>query len=143
MSDRAYDLFITHAWRYHDDWTRMGDLMDRFVGESWRNFSVPWYDPALDPNTELGNRLVHRWLEQQIVPACGIILLSSVFDNKSARRWVELEARLARKHQKPIIGVPAFGQEAMSAEAAALVDAACPWDAEQIIAALDARIAQQ
>ena len=143
MSDQVYDLFITHAWRYHDDWTRMGDLMDRFMGESWRNFSVPWYDPALDPNTELGNRLVHRWLEQQIVPACGIILLSSVFDNKSARRWVELEAGLARKHQKPIIGVPAFGQEAMSAEAATLVDAACPWDAEQIIAALDARTPKQ
>jgi hypothetical protein len=140
MSGRVYDLFITHAWRYHDDWTRMGDLMDRFMGESWRNFSVPWYDPALDPNTELGKRLVHRWLEQQIVPACAVILLSSVFDNKSARRWVELEAELARKHQKPIIGVPSFGQEAMSSEAAEMVDAACSWDAQQIIAALDARI---
>jgi MTH538 TIR-like domain (DUF1863) len=141
MSDQVYDIFITHAWRYHDDWTRMGDLLDRAMGESWRNFSVPWYDPALDPNTELGNRLVHRWLEQQIVPACGVILLSSVFDNKSARRWVELEARLAREQGKPIIGVPTFGQEEMSSEAAAMVDVVCPWDAEQIIATLDARIA--
>lgn len=139
MSDQVYDIFITHAWRYHDDWTRMGDLLDRAMGESWRNFSVPWYDPALDPNTELGNRLVHRWLEQQIVPACGIILLSSVYDNKSARRWVELEAKLAREHGKPIIGVATFGQQEMSPGAAAMVDAVCPWDAGQIIATLDAR----
>jgi hypothetical protein len=139
MNDRVYDIFITHAWRYHDDWTRMGDLIDQAMGERWRNFSVPWYDPALDPNTELGSQLVHRWLEQQIVPVCGIILLSSVYDNKSARRWVELEVQLAREHQKPVIGVPTFGQQEMSPGAAGIVDVVCPWDAGQIIATLEAR----
>ena len=73
MNERIYDLFITHAWRYHDDWTRVGEMLDKFLGDFWRNFSVPWYDPALDPNTEVGKRLVHRWLEQQIVPTCGVI----------------------------------------------------------------------
>ena len=73
MNERIYDLFITHAWRYHDDWTRVGEMFDKSLGDSWRNFSVPWYDPALDPNTEVGKRLVHRWLEQQIVPTCGVI----------------------------------------------------------------------
>ena len=87
MTERIYDLFITHAWRYHDDWTRVGEMFDKLLGDSWRNFSVPWYDPALDPNTEVGKRLVHRWLEQQIVPTCGVILLSSVYENKSAQKW--------------------------------------------------------
>jgi len=138
VDDRIYDLFITHAWRYHDDWTRMGDLLDQTMGSSWRNFSVPWYDPALDPNTELGSRLIHQWLEQQIVPTCGIVLLSSVYDNKSARKWVTLEAELARKHHKPIVGVPTFGQETMSPEAVPLVDLVCSWDAKMIISSMDA-----
>jgi hypothetical protein len=139
MSERTYDLFITHAWRYHDDWTRVSELFDQFLGSSWRNFSVPWYDPALDPNTEVGKRLVHRWLEQQIVPTCGVILLASVHANKSARKWVELEVDLARKYQKRIIGVPPFGAATMTPDAAALVDIQCPWDAGQIVAALDAQ----
>jgi hypothetical protein len=138
MAERMYDLFITHAWRYHEDWTRAGELFDQFLGSSWRNFSVPWYDPALDPNTEVGNRLVYRWLEQQIVPTCGIVLLSSVYDNKSARKWVALEVDLARKYQKRIVGLPHFGADAMSLEAAQLVDVQCLWDAKQIIEALDA-----
>jgi hypothetical protein len=138
MAERMYDLFITHAWRYHEDWTRAGELFDRFLGSSWRNFSVPWYDPALDPNTEVGNRLVYRWLEQQIVPTCGVVLLSSVYDNKSARKWVVLEVELARKYQKRIVGLPHFGADAMSPEAAHLVDVQCLWDAKQIIEALDA-----
>ena len=99
---------------------------------------MPWYDPALDPNTEVGKRLVHRWLEQQIVPTCGVILLSSVHENKSAQKWVVLEAELARKYEKRIVGLPTFGVAAMTPQAAALVDVQCSWDAQEIIAALDA-----
>ena len=109
MTERMYDLFITHAWRYHDDWTRVGEMFDKYLGDGWRNFSVPWYDPALDPNTDVGKRLVYRWLEQQIMPTCGVILLSSVYENKSAQKWVMLEVELARKYEKRIIGLPTFG----------------------------------
>lgn len=137
MNDCVYDLFITHAWRYHDDWTRLTDLLDQFLDRAWRNFSVPWYDPALDPNTEVGKRLVHHWLEQQIIPSCGVILLSGVHENKSARKWVEIEAEMARRHKKRIIGLPAFGAVSMSPEAAAFVDAVCPWDPAQLISALE------
>lgn len=136
MADRVYDLFITHAWRYHDDWTRVAEMFDKAFGDSWRNFSVPWYDPALDANTDVGKQLVHRWLEQQIIPATGVIFLSSVYANKSAQKWVLLEVELARKHQKRIIGLPTFGSSEMPAEAAALVDAQCRWDAGQIMATL-------
>jgi hypothetical protein len=139
VSDQVFDLFITHAWRYHDDWTRMSELLDEHLQGSWRNFSVPWYDPALDPNTPLGKELIHEWLEQQIIPAGGVILLSSVFENKSARKWVELEVTIARTHGKPIVGVPPFGQQNLSAEAATWIDRACGWDAKEIISALDVR----
>jgi hypothetical protein len=138
MSERMYDLFITHAWRYHDDWTRLGDMFDKFLGDSWRNFSVPWYDPGLDPNTEVGKRLVYRWLEQQIVPTCGVIFLSSVYENKSAQKWVVLEVELARKYRKWVVGLPKFGADAVAPEAASLIDVQCSWDAQKIIDALNA-----
>lgn len=137
MTERIYDIFITHAWRYHDDWVRAGELLDGALGGGWRNFSVPWYDPALDPNTEVGARLINRWLEQQIVPVTAVILLSSVFEIRSARKWVMLELELAWRHKKRIIGLPAFGSERMAPEAAALADVECPWDAKPIIAAMD------
>jgi hypothetical protein len=140
MPERMYDLFITHAWRYHDDWVRASEMFDKFLGGSWRNFSVPWYDPALDPNTDVGKRLVHRWLEQQIVPTCGVILLSSVYQNQSARKWVVLEVELARKYQKRVVALPAFGTAAISPEVISLVDAQCSWEAEQVVGALDAPI---
>ncbi len=67
--------------------------------------------------------------------------LSSVYENKSAQKWVVLEVDLARKYQKRVIGLPTFGANAMAPQAAALVDVQCPWDAETIVAALDAAAA--
>jgi hypothetical protein len=68
MTPKLYDLFLTHAWRYHDDWTRMAEMLDHCDGVKWRNFSVPWHDPAMDANTEVGGRSIRNWLESQIVP---------------------------------------------------------------------------
>jgi hypothetical protein len=136
MSDRIYDLFIAHAWRYHDDWIRLVDLLDESLDQSWRNFSVPWYDPALDFNTKAGKDIIYSRLEQQIIPACCVILLCGVHDNKSARRWIEIEIEMARKHAKRIIGLPAFGKLSMSPDAAALVDIASPWNPAQLISVL-------
>ena len=79
------DIFVTHAWRYHDDWKVVCAMLDAVPGFAWRNFSVPWYDPALDPNTEVGRRNIHAWLEGQIRPVMAVIFLDGVYATPSAR----------------------------------------------------------
>jgi len=132
-----YDIFITHAWRYHEDWTRISELLDDLQGRKWRNFSVPWHDPAMDPNSEVGGKFIRSWLENQIIPAHGVVFLAGVYAIKSARRWLDLEVEMARKHRKPIIGVPAIGADAVPDEIAAFCDKTVGWDAAAVIAALD------
>jgi hypothetical protein len=133
----VWDLFITHAWRYHEDWVRLSELLDAEPGLSWRNFSVPWHDPAMDPNTEVGGRFVRDWLETQIMPVVGVIMLASVFERGSAKRWISLEIEVARRHNKPIVALPAHGHTKVAPEVEALADAAAPWDARAIIATVD------
>lgn len=138
MSEKLHDIFITHAWRYHDDWTRMGDMLDACAHIKWRNFSVPWHDPAMEAYTEVGGRFIREWLESQIVPVCGVILLNSVYETKSSRKWVELEIEMARRHGKPVIAVPTHGQREVLPEVEQLCDRVSQWDCDEIIAALDA-----
>jgi hypothetical protein len=128
-----YDIFITHAWRYHDDWTRLSSLFDAEKSIKWRNFSVPWYDPALDPNTELGAKAIRSWIDGQIRPVIGTVLLDGVYAVKSTRKWLELEVELSRDHHKPVVVVPAHGTATVSAEATALSDAVVGWDALEIV----------
>ncbi len=134
---KTYDLFITHAWRYHDDWTRMGELLDAAGWLQWRNFSLPWHDPALDPNRALGGSLIRASLEKQVIPVAAIILLSSVYAVGSGRKWVDIELDYARRHRKPVLAVPRFGETAVADDVRAASHAVCPWNARQIIDAID------
>lgn len=137
QNNKTYDIFITHAWRYHDDWKRMGDLLDESPGLSWRNFSVPWHDPAMTPNSEVGNRFIMTWLENQIIPVNGVIFLSGVYNVKSCRKWLDIELEMARKHKKPVVCVPPFGKNTVCQETRELCDQVVSWNVDEIIVVLD------
>jgi hypothetical protein len=141
--NKLYDLFLTHAWRYHDDWIRMGEMLDACEGLRWRNFSVPWHDPAMDPNTEVGGKFIRHWLESQIIPVTAVILLNSVYETNSSRKWVDFEIEAARRHNKRVIAVPTYGQPDVLPEVRAMSDVVVPWDCQALIAAIDAVSVQQ
>lgn len=134
---KSYDLFLTHAWRFHDDWTKFSELLDNTPGIAWRNFSLPWHDPAMNANTEVGGRFIQSFLESQIIPVHSVVLLSGVHAINSARRWFDMEVEMARKHNKPLIGIPAVGEKTVPAEVSGLCDACCEWDAMQLFATID------
>lgn len=128
------DLFLTHAWRYHGDWQRMVDMLNADL-HSWRNFSLPWYDPALDVRTPEGSRAVRWQLETQIIPCHAVILLGGVHEQPSSRKWVEFEIELARKHRKPVIAVPSSETALLAPETRALADATAEWTLDSVFAA--------
>jgi hypothetical protein len=133
----CYDIFLTHAWRFHDDWTRFSELLDACHGVSWRNFSLPWHDPAMNANTEVGGKFIRNFLETQIIPVHAVVLLSGVHAIVSARRWFDMEVEMARKHNKPLIGVPAVGENSVPEEIGDLCDVCCEWDAKKLFEAVD------
>ena len=134
---QCYDIFLTHAWRFHDDWTKFSELMDRTPGINWRNFSLPWHDPAMNANTDVGGRFIRDFLESQIIPVHGVVLLTGVYAINSARRWFDMEVEMARKHNKPLIGIPAFGEKSVPGEVGNLCDVCCEWDARQLLTTID------
>lgn len=135
---KNYDIFITHAWRNHEDWVRMGELLDRCAKMCWRNFSVPWHDPAMTPNSEIGNKYILNCLENQIVPTHGIIFLTGVYAVKSSQKWLDIELQIAKKHKKPVIGVPPFGKIVIPDGMDILCDQTVQWDVSAMIGAFDA-----
>jgi MTH538 TIR-like domain (DUF1863) len=132
----TYDVFITHAWRYHDDWNRIAEVLNRVAGFKWRNFSVPWYDPAMDPNTAVGGQFVRNWLESQILPCHAVLFLDSVYAVRSARKWLDTEIEMARAAGKPIIALPAFGAAGVDAAVASKADAVMVWDGVAVARAI-------
>lgn len=134
---KYYDFFITHAWRFHDNWNRMVELLDSYDNLSWRNYSVPWYDPALQLHTESGRRSLREILETQILPAQAIILLSSVYAQSSSRKWLDFEIETARKNRKWIIAVPTWGESEVPQNVQRMADDVACWDVSSILATVD------
>jgi hypothetical protein len=127
----TYDVFISHAWRYHDSWSQMVDLLDEQNDFPWRNFSMPWHDPAMSPHTENGSVHIHNCLENQIKPVDVVIILADVYAVKSNRKWLEFELNLARKYNKPVVGILPFdGREFHDFDD--LLDKVVSWDIEII-----------
>jgi hypothetical protein len=132
------DIFLTHAWRYHDDWKHMVEVLNTQGIRTWRNFSLPWYDPALDPRTPDGGQVVRAGLETQIIPCHAVVLLAGVYEQVGCRKWVEMEIEMGRRHGKPIIAVPAWGLTEVPPTVLAFADTVAPWDGAAVIATVRA-----
>lgn len=131
-----YDLFISHAWRNNDEWDRFVDLLNGSSELEWRNFSLPWYDPAFDPRTPIGEKIILKSLEDQIIPSHCIFMLSGVFSSKSSLPWLEKEIEIARDHDKPIIAVPSVESGEVLEPIREAATKTISWETDEAVAAI-------
>ena len=131
---RIYDLFISHAWRYHDDYDRLVELLNKAPNFKWRNYSVPKHDPAIDPNTDAGFQELKAALGEQIRPVNCVLIVSGMY--AAHRRWIQVEMDIASEYGKPMIGVKPWGQERIPTEVQEAVKEMVGWNTDTIVAAI-------
>ena len=100
---KTYDLFLSHTWRYNDDYYRLEQLLRNASNFKWRNYSVPVHDPLVDPNSPVGKRHLESLLNKQIRPANCVLIIGGMDAGYS--EWVPKEIRLAQSYSKPIIAI--------------------------------------
>jgi hypothetical protein len=106
---KTYDLFISHAWKYNDDYYRLVSLLDDASNFKYRNYSVPKHDPVIDPNTLIGKRQLTAALDKQIKPVNCVLIIAGMYG--AHREWIQAEIDIAKSYGKPIIGIIPRGQE--------------------------------
>lgn len=131
---RTYDLFISHAWRYHQDYTRLVNLLNKAPCFSWRNYSVPRHDPAIDPNTPVGFDRLTAALTNQIRPVNCVLILSGMY--AAYRTWIQTEIDIAREYAKPMVGVRPWGQERIPQNVSNSVNEMVGWNTDSIVDAI-------
>ena len=70
---KTYDVFISHAWKYPDDYYRIVEFLNKAPNFKWRNYSVPPHDPKEGDLEEA--------LKKQIRPVNGVIILAGMYTN--------------------------------------------------------------
>ncbi|WP_297637749.1 TIR domain-containing protein [uncultured Clostridium sp.] len=116
MSNRRYDIFISHAWTADSDYNGLIRLLDSDRSFIYRNYSVPRSNPLeINATTELSRKSqLSTKLREQVRQASVVIIIAGMYFNH--REWIQKEIDLANEMSKPILVVRPWGQERIPIE---------------------------
>lgn len=100
---RTYKVFISHAWKYDEDYYRVEKMLNDCRNFAWQNMSVPRHDPIKN-----AQELTYE-LNAQMRPANAFLILAGMYAAQS--EWIEYEINFARRIGRPIIGVKPWGAQ--------------------------------
>lgn len=123
---KKYNLFISHAWDYNDEYYRLREMLNSAPLFSWRDLSVPVHNPldgALRQQFIARIQLTHAFLV-----TCGMYCAHS--------NWMLSEIRIARGMNKPIIGIIPQGQVRVPQAVQDVADELVGWNTNSIIDAI-------
>ena len=127
---KTYDVFIRHAWNYHEDYFRMVRFLNDALYFNWRNYSVPEHDP-IDGNS---NRMLKEALKRQMRPANIVLILAGMYAAHSG--WIDFEIEFSSQIKKPMIGIRPWGQQRVPKIVSDNVDVMVGWQTDSIISAI-------
>ena len=131
---RTFNLFISHSWNHSDAYESLVKLLRKRSYFSFRNYSVPKYDPV--HNAEDDDEL-REAIQRQMAPCSVVLILAGVYASYS--KWIDEEINLAKVgfyFPKPIIAVEPWGSERTSLRVKLSADRVVRWNTESIVGAI-------
>lgn len=127
---KTYNLFISHAWDYNDDYYRLERYLKDYPWFNFKNYSVPQHD-ALKTRTD---KELDDALHRQIAPTSVILIIAGMYYNY--RRWIQREIDIAKYYNKPIIVIRPWGAERMPRELTSAEFIQVSWQTSSIVNAI-------
>jgi len=127
---RFYRIFISHAWKYDEDYYRLIKMLDESSNFKYMNYSVPKHDPLDANNTEK----LKEQLRLQIRPVEIVLILAGMYVCYS--NWIQFEIDYAKSLQKSIVGVKPWGSEKIPTEVQIASNEIVGWNTSTIVEAI-------
>lgn len=102
---RTHRVFVSHSWKYEDQFQEIKSTLDNAWGFEWYDHSVSSDEPI---DAQLPNHLRTK-LRDQIQSTHVVLVLAGMYAAHS--EWMEAEIEIATEMGKPVIGVIPPGNE--------------------------------
>lgn len=131
---KTYDLFVSHAWKYDDDYNRFVNLLNQASYFKYRNYSVPNYKPKFNPYKPVSNQELSQGLSNQIKPVNCVIIIAGMY--AAYRDWIHHEIEWAQYYKKPIIGVKPWAAQKTPTFVQDTSNEMVNWNTDSIVSAI-------
>jgi hypothetical protein len=125
---RQYHTFISHAWKYDDDYYRVEKMLNEAPNFSWNNLSVPRHNPILNAEE------LTKELNNQMRPAEIFIILAGMYVAHS--EWIQYEINFARRIGRPILGIRPWASTVVPVVVQKGSDEIVGWNSASIVSAI-------
>ena len=113
QQSKRYNIFISHAWSYGEDYDHLVDLLDNAPNFLYKNYSAPEDKPLVSSNSYVSEIKLKKEIDNKIRYAQCVLIIGGMY---AKRAWMKYELESARSMNKPIIVVAPIGQERIPAE---------------------------
>lgn len=133
---KCYDLFISHAWRYGEDYDKLTSMLDNALYFKYRNYSAPKDNPLinLDKTPVTNKTQIREAIKRKINPVNCVLVISGMYYNN--REWMQFELDYAVAMGKPIIAIKPRGNVNMPTEVSSVATTTVNWYTDSIVSAI-------
>lgn len=129
-----YRLFISHAWKYGDNYKRLTQLLDDANYFSYINYSAPKEKPLFPAGTPKTNSQIRDLISNKIRPSQITIVISGMYATYSD--WMQYEIDESIRMGKPILGIYPWGQINTPSYVTNNADEMAHWNTDSIVSAI-------
>lgn len=129
-----YRIFISHAWKYRDDYIRLVNLLDAAPYFHYFNYSAPEQKPLFPSGTPYTSSDIARKITDKIRPAQITLVISGMYAAYSD--WMQYEIDESLRMRMPVIGIMPRGQERVPLYVRDRVDDLVGWNTSSIVSAI-------
>ena len=127
----TYNLFISHSWTYGDAYDRLVDMLNAKPYFSYKNYSVPKYDPIHNASNDYQ---LKEAIRRQMQHASYILILAGGYSTYS--KWINIEIELAQSMGKKIIAIEPWGTARTSSKVKSAAHSIVRWNTDSIVNAI-------
>ncbi|NRT90898.1 TIR domain-containing protein [Clostridium beijerinckii] len=129
-----YRLFISHAWKYGDDYTRLVNLLDNAKNFSYYNYSAPKEKPLFPVGTPLTNSDIAKKITDKISPSQITIVIAGMY--VQYKDWIQYEIDESKRMGKPILGIKPYGNVITPTYVSNNANEIVNWSTDSIVSAI-------
>lgn len=106
---RHYNIFISHAWKYGEEYERLEEMLRAAPSFKFLNWSAPSDKPLIPIGTRTSDIKICEKIRNKIKMADCVLALGGMYAAHSD--WMQVEIDIAKTLGRPIIGIRPWGNK--------------------------------